>query len=382
MRGDLGYQIGLLSAIRPTTMLRLAHRLPTVSPRRLTRLAGVALGGWLATPANLWQRLRHGRCVAATEIAQPPVFIIGHWRSGTTHLHNLMGQDEQFGSLRMFQALAPDCSLTTRRWLPRLLQRVVPAKRPMDNMVWPMDAPQEEEIALAKVTPYSWYLSFLFPKQAVRSFERFVLLEGASARVRREVKQRLLTLLKITSLHENGRRLLLKNPVNTCRIPLLLELFPEAKFVFIHRSPYEVYPSTMNLHRQIMGLTSLQDVSDELIETNVIELHQRVIETYLRDRSEVPAGNLVEVAYADLDASPVETVGGIYRALSLDGFERAEPRVRAYVASQAAYRKNDFALSARSAELVEEAWRRDFEEWGYPGRTRADAGAEPAELLA
>jgi len=26
-----------------------------------------------------------------------PIFIVGYWRSGTTHLHNLLGQSEHFG---------------------------------------------------------------------------------------------------------------------------------------------------------------------------------------------------------------------------------------------------------------------------------------------
>jgi len=35
---------------------------------------------------------------------KPPVFVIGHWRSGTTHLHYLLTQDEQFSYLEAFQA--------------------------------------------------------------------------------------------------------------------------------------------------------------------------------------------------------------------------------------------------------------------------------------
>jgi len=181
---DIGYQLGLLSFIRPTTLLRLTHRLPTLSPKRLTRTLGIAAGGWVSAPlvGAEWLRRRHQ--IDAVELDDEPVFIIGHWRSGTTHLHNLMSLDPQFGCLRMFEALAPDCSVSTRGWLPRLLAKTVPTKRPMDNMEWPMDAPQEEEIPLAKMTPYSWYLQFLFPKQAIPTFERYVLMEGAPARAR------------------------------------------------------------------------------------------------------------------------------------------------------------------------------------------------------
>lgn len=123
---DLGYQLGLISFIRPTTLLRLTHRLPSLSPARVPRMLAIAVGGWLGAPLQAAQWFRHRRQIEAVELHDEPVFIIGHWRSGTTHLHNLLSHDKQFGCLRMFEALAPDFSVTTQRWLPKLLSSAVP----------------------------------------------------------------------------------------------------------------------------------------------------------------------------------------------------------------------------------------------------------------
>jgi len=328
---------------------------------------GIAAGGWIGTPLQIYEWLRNGRLIEAAELTEDPVFIIGHWRSGTTFLHNLMSCDPQFGCLRMFEALAPDFSLATASWLPKVFERLVPSKRPMDNMEWPMDAPQEEEIPLAKVTPYSWYLQFLFPQQAVATFEKYVLMNGAKQRARNEFKSKYLQLLKIASLQDGGRRLLLKNPVNTARIPLLLELFPNARFVFIHRSPYEVFPSTMNLHRRILELTALQNYSDEDIERNVIEIYHRAIERYRLDAEMVPAGQLIEIGYDQLTADPLATLASVYDALGLDGFESAEGPVREHLDAVADYERNDFdRLSDRMIELIEREWDVGFRSWGYP----------------
>jgi len=38
---------------------------------------------------------------------EPPVFILGVWRSGTTHLHNLLTRDTRFGYANLYQALNP-----------------------------------------------------------------------------------------------------------------------------------------------------------------------------------------------------------------------------------------------------------------------------------
>lgn len=376
---DLGYQLGLISFIRPATVARNAHRLHTISPRRYLRATGVLAGGVVGSPLRLWQELREGRRLAEVKIDEPPVFIIGHWRSGTTHLHNLMSQDPQFGCVRMAQALAPDCSLSTRSWLPNLFSRVFPQRRPMDNLEWPMDAPQEEEIPLTKMTPYSWYLQFLFPRQAEEMFRLGVLFEGTSARVRREVKEKYLRILKVATLHDQGRRLLLKNPVNTARIPMLLELFPDAKFVVIHRSPYEVFPSTINLHRKILNLTSFQDYDEDLIERNVVTIYEQVMRRYLEDRELIPAGHLIEVSYGDLDVAPESVIKNIYDTLALDGYDEAQPHIDDYIESQADYRKNGFVISDRAAELIEKRWSFAFDDFGF---TRRASHSNEPELVA
>lgn len=365
-RERLGYQVGLIGSIRSSILVRLARRLPSVSPRRVPRLLGIVLGSIASLPLGLWERLRFARVVRGTRVAPDPVFIIGHWRSGTTHLHNLMSLDPSFGAVRMYQTLVPDGSLVTEGWGPRWMQRVMPRKRPMDGMEWPMDAPQEEEIALAKMTPFSWYLSFLFPRQAVESFDRFVLLRGAPERVRREVERTLMRVYRIATRHAGGRRLLLKNPVHTCRIPLLLSLFPNAKFVFIHRSPVDVYESTMNLHRRILELTSLQDVSDDEIDHNVVTLHRRVTEVYLRDRAAIPPGQGVEIAYDELIEKPTHTLAQVYAALGLGDWRAVEPAVAAYLESQASYRKNRFERDPDTRARIEALWAEDFEAWAYP----------------
>jgi len=228
-----------------------------------------------------------------------------------------------------------------------------------------MDAPQEEEIPLTKMTPYSWYLQFLFPKQALEMLRLGVLFEGTPARVENEVRNKYLEILKKTSVLEGNRRLLLKNPVNTARIPMLLSLFPDAKFVAIHRSPYEVFPSAINLHRKILNLTSFQRYDDELIEKNVLDIYEAVMQKYLTDRDLIPEGNLVEVAYADLDERPAEVVKRVYGELGLDGYQAATPAIDAYIDSQKNYKKNGFTISDRAAEIIERRWRFAFEALGY-----------------
>jgi len=361
-----GTQFGLLGFIDPRILMRLARHLPSISPRRWPRLLGVLGAGVGMLPLTVTQRVLHQRTIASTSIDQPPIFIIGHWRSGTTHLHNILCHDPQFGSVRMFDCVAPACSLISAGWLPTMLEAVMPAKRPMDNMKWPMSAPQEEEIALAKLTPYSWYLQFLFPRNAVATFERYVLLKGAHKSAQGEVSRHLLNVLKLATLKEGGKRLLLKNPVHTARIPQLLEMFPDARFIYLHRSPLDVYQSTRNLHRKILELTSLQPWDEELIEKNVLGIYPRLMDRYRQDREQLRSNQLIEVGYDELDKQPMDVVKNIYESLELTGFSDARLVIQSYLNSIAGYRKNRFAaLSGSEERQVRVRWQQGFSMGGY-----------------
>lgn len=63
--------------------------------RYWARAVGITLG---CVPNSLWrwlERICYEARVRQTEI-EPPLFVLGAWRSGTTHLHNLIAQDNRF----------------------------------------------------------------------------------------------------------------------------------------------------------------------------------------------------------------------------------------------------------------------------------------------
>jgi omega-hydroxy-beta-dihydromenaquinone-9 sulfotransferase len=317
-----------------------------------------------SVPLRLWESVRYGRRIAAVRV-EAPIFVIGHWRSGTTHLHNLIAQDASLGYLSMYQAMVPGCSLVGGGWLRRLLARLVPAKRPMDNMVWPLDAPQEEEIPLAKVTPYSLYVRFLFPRKAPHLFRRYVLLQNASPRVVAEIKRKYYRLLQIATIHAGGRRLVLKNPVNTARVRLLLELFPDAKFIHICRSPYDVFASTGHMHGRMLPITTLQSLPGGSRKDAILALYEDMMRRYFAERALIPAGNLVEVRFEDLERDPVGQVRRIYDTLGLPGYAAMEPALKTYVASQRTYRKNALEISPADRASIEQRWGFAMAELGY-----------------
>jgi hypothetical protein len=265
----------------------------------------------------------------------------------------------------MYQAMVPDCSLIGKDWLKELLVRVVPIKRPMDNMTWPIDGPQEDEVALCKTMATSFYSHFLFPRKSRELFRKYVLMETSSQKTIAEFKQKYYRLLQVSTIHAGGKPLILKNPVNTARIGLLLELFPNAKFIHIHRSPYEVFASAKNLHKTLLPITTLQTLDDNPAEETILTLYEEMMQRYLQERSQIPEGNLVEVRFEDLEKNPMGEIQKIYKALNLSNYKKAKFAFKAYIDAQKSYQKNQLKLSSEARKKVEQRWQFAFSEFGY-----------------
>ena len=95
---------------------------------------------------------------------------------------------------------------------------------------------------------------------------------------------------------------------------------------------------------------------------------------YVTDRTLIPAGRLVEVAFADLDADPLGTLRSIYDGLALGGFEAAAPLQQRYCASLEleGFKKNALApLSPQLRRAVAERWAAYSAEFGYSSQERS-----------
>lgn len=358
--------------------LRLAFRSGGIDRAYLPRLLAVGCTTLLASPLRLYESARYGRLVRRTSIHPSPIFILGHWRTGTTHLHNLLCEDRQFGYLSTFQAMAPGFCLMGERLLKPLLARRAEKfgrTREIDNIPLRLDAPQEESFALANMTPCASLHVWTLPRRAPEIFAKFALFEGLSAAERAEWTAAYLTLLRKATLRSGGRRLVLKDPASTGRIPALLDLFPRAKFVHICRDPYRVFASTLKVYNIVLARTQLQVVRADEIEEFVLHFYEQLMRKYLAERSLIPAGNLVEVRYEDLETAPLEELRRVYDGLGLSGFAAAEPALRAYLESVRGFEKNRYRVDDAVIDKVNRRWQFALDEWKYPRREPGGAVA-------
>ncbi len=344
-------------------LARLAAMRPKLHWSRLHKVSFMPAMSLYHSVMGAMESLLYRSQIDRTHITQPPVFIIGHWRSGTTLLHNLMSQDERFTYPNMYHVCCPGHFLFTERVGSALTEWMLPKQRPMDNLPAGWKIPQEDEIAICVSTLISPYLMLTFSEDRSR-YARYYELNDVTAQERQQWKDFLTRFMQKLTLREN-KPVLLKSPTHTFRIPLLLEMFPDAKFVYIHRNPYAVFPSTIHLRKTLFDENSLAPVNQDATEADIFFSYELLLQAYERDRKMIPAGNLHEVRFEDLEVDPVGQLQHVYEQLSLPGFDDLEATLRPQIPELRSYKKNSYNLDPGLKRRIYDRLRPAFDRYGY-----------------
>jgi len=332
--------------------------------RYLNRVFTVNILSSIGIPFRIYEHRKYDKVIKKITIKKPPIFILGHWRSGTTHLHNLLAQDQQFGYVSMLQASFPN-SFMSNNLFHKILKLTLPETRPMDNMELATYLPQEDEMALGNLFPYTLYNAFYFPKEMIQKYIRYVRFKGISNKIIKKWKKSYYFLLQKTTYSMKGKQLILKNPANTARIKMILELFPEAKFIHIYRNPYDIFLSSQNFFKRGIRPFMLQKVSDQEIEDYIFYVYKDVMKCYFKEKNLIPKGNLIDIKYEKLEKDPLNEIEKIYSNLNLSGFSNAKPSFQKYIQSKKNFRKNKYEIDEEIIKKVEEHWDFTIKKWNY-----------------
>lgn len=345
--------------------LRLVRRGRLAVHPRLFHVAAIdTVTSFSNTLLGLFQDAALGRAVRKTKLPAPPIFLLGHWRTGTTLLHDLFICDERFGYPTTYECMSPCHFLLTERILSRWLRFLVPDRRPMDNVRMGFDRPQEDEFALALLTgDASPYCDWAFPNRPMRNQAYLDLVGLPASKVRRWQRTFKQFLKRVT--YKTGKRLVLKSPPHTARVPVLKEMFPDALFVHIMRDPYVVYRSTVNLWRTLWAQHGLQVPTYAGLEEHVLSTYVRMYDRLEEGKKLLGPGQFHELKYEDLVRDPSGEMRKVYAALNLGGFDRVLPRLEAYLATIKGYETNRWQLTPAERATVTQRWGDVIRRYGY-----------------
>lgn len=337
----------------------------------------------LMNEALHWSEERElGQAIAVQQVA-PPLIVLGLARSGTTYLHKLLSQDTNLSCPTPQQAYNPHTFFAlggqlrspaarmlralSVQWLFRAVARKV--EIPFSEQVGAerLEGPEEDEWALL-ASGLSNQLATVFPRNR-DLFRAYSCSDRMDPAVQRQWKRHWAHFLKKLTLDSKGNRLLLKSISHMARLPLILELFPTAQFVFISRQPEDIVRSHTHLSAQMLSTFSLQDLSVEAQENRILEASiekgRELSLAYLRHQDKLADGQLVEVRYENLVREPEKTLQEIYQGLGLPNFPNLRRRLHLRRRSPSTRRRPEYRSDRWWIPKLSEAWREYYLRFGY-----------------
>lgn len=282
-----------------------------------------------------------------------PVFVFGLTRSGTTMMQRLLTADPAHQGIEQWITTLPQPRPPRETWADDPVYAAMAAGFAAFHEMNPelagihySDADSHEEC---------WRLlqqsgrSMSFESQGhVPAYSEW--LSGQDWVPAYETQRRLMQLI---GLNDTDKRWVLKNPSHLISVDALLEVFPDALLVVTHRDPVTCVASSCSLaEASTRGQSTV--FTGERIGSAQLDMLRREQEAFAAVRPSVPAGQIVDVDYADLTGDPVGTLRGIYEHFSMPWDAGVEAAVQADLdasrqgprAPRHSYELGDYGLDA------------------------------------
>jgi len=318
----------------------------------------------------------------ADQSLQAPVFIYANARSGTTMLHRLMSMDEdRFAPFMLYQSIFSAVSLQ------RLIQLLAKLDEPVfrgalrGGVDWinrrffsgwegihklGIDEAEEDEATFV-LSLYSPTVTLVFPfAEKLRELSRLDDLPEAERHAFMDFYED--TLKRHLYASGRGRTFINKNVFFTPRVRAMAERFPDARFIYMVRHPYESLPSFLNMFHQKWVTHSPQIDCDSPEARALAELAFDYYRYALECQQDLPADTFIVVRYEDLVADPKAAVERIYDEFGWEISPSFERRLEEVRERQRDY-KSEHDYSLEQFGLTKERVYRElpelFERFGY-----------------
>jgi len=302
----------------------------------------------------------------AVKLDTPPVFVIGHWRTGTTLLHDLFSVDPNLAFPTTYECFFPHHFLLTEGTLPKVMKGLLPKKRPQDDVPVGFGRPQEEEFGMMMLGEGTPYITCAWPRLGPADTE-YLDFKGVSPAARKKWADAYMWFYRRLVLKHGGKPLVMKAPANAARLKLLTELFPDARYVYLARNPLSVFPSTVKLWRALYSVQGLHNPPylDPWLDDYVLDMFARLTEDYEEDRHLIPKDRLVELRYEDFIKDPVANMRDIYRRLDIGDFTQAEGKMRDFLAERSEHKVSRYEMPLPLKRKVIERLKPYIDRFGY-----------------
>jgi hypothetical protein len=320
------------------TFVRLIRNNGGISVRKVKNLFPWLLKTTVLEPFRWIELATQNQKILNHVLPEDPIFVLGFYRSGTTYLQQLLLQDDRKGYHSVFQMVFPEIMLSSEKWLLPTMESMAKLFKMQDPvhripLSWQFLG-EEDATMTASLNPMGAQWGYFFPSKMMEYFNKYVLFENLSESEKQDWSDSFQYLIKKISIANQGKQLVLKSPPQTARVKHLLSLFPRAKFIFIHRNPYEVFASNRRFWKISQDIYTIGSTKNVDVDSIILDTYCKTTDRYLLEKAAIPKGQLVELAYNDFINKPVENMRHIYESLQLNDFGYCLGKMTSFAAEQ------------------------------------------------
>ncbi|HWE73493.1 MAG TPA: sulfotransferase [Stellaceae bacterium] len=266
---------------------------------------------------------------APAPTVERPIFVTGLPRSGTTFLHSLLMADQANVVPRCWQTIDP-ATVGNAAGEMRAIKRV---DRQLKLFRWiapdfgsmhPITATAPQECS--EITAHVFASLRFDTTHRVPSYRAWLDSAGhlEAYRFHRYFLEHL------ARPAPAGQRWVLKCPDHVFALDAIQQVYPDARFVFVHRDPTRVLASVAHL-TEVLRQPFTRHLDRAAIGRQVCDRWAEGAERIIAADETLPADRVVHVRYRDLTGDPAGTVEAIYAKLGLPFDEAFDRQIRAYV---------------------------------------------------
>lgn len=256
-----------------------------------------------------------------------PLFIVGLARTGSTLLHRLMAQDLTCCVLLYWEMNYPfigsNVGLNHEELsikLAGLKIKEIYSKLPDLYHIHEIKATEPEECNI--LMRHTFCSMFLASEWNLPQYAQWLVSQDMtkSYRYYRELLQLLLW-------HKPGNFLVLKCPSHLLNLNTILDVFPDANIVWLHRHPAKTIPSYLNLLSVFWG----NELNNKSFVEFIFNYSIRSLEMGMKVEKKISPGQFLNVPYKELVNDPFAAILNIYNYFNYKIDSHMEPNIRKWL---------------------------------------------------
>jgi len=299
--------------------------------------ADLSVFGRFSTKWDIVRLLRNILCFDAAEEANAdiaradvvsPIFITGLPRSGTTFLHMLLAHDPENRIPLSFQTIQPypdERDRSRDRRVQRVERQFKAFRRIAPDLgnLHPLAAltPQECTEITAHVFQSLRFDNTYFIPSYLKWLEKNGHADAFAFHKR---------FLQHLQAQRGGRNWILKCPDHVFTLEAIVDAYPDARFIFVHRDPTEVLPSVAKL-TEVLRAPFSRRVDKIQVGSEVAQRWEEGAGKIIAATTVLPQERVMHLHYRQLTADPIGTLEGLYSYFDMPFSEVARDRISEFL---------------------------------------------------